>query len=71
MKSTNRERMRLEPQLLRAEEAAEFLNIGRAKVYEMMASGELPSIRIGRAIRVPLTQLREWLETRVGANSAA
>ena len=33
--------------LLRPAEAAEAIGIGRSKVYELLASGDLPSIRIG------------------------
>ena len=47
--------------LLKCEEAAKQLSMGRAKVYLMAASGELPSIRIGRAIRIPADALREWV----------
>src|SRR5947209_7942293 len=32
--------------LLRAEEVAELLGIGRSKSYELIASGDLPSLRI-------------------------
>ena len=33
--------------LLRPAEAAEAIGIGRSKVYELLASGDLPSIRVG------------------------
>jgi len=45
-------------------EAAEAIGIGRSKVYELLASGELPSIRIGGSVRVPLEQLRAWIEKK-------
>lgn len=48
--------------LLRPTEAAETIGIGRSKVYELLASGELPSIRIGGSVRIPLDRLREWIE---------
>jgi excisionase family DNA binding protein len=51
----------MEKLLLRPVEAAEAIGIGRSKVYELLASGELPSIRIGSSIRVPLDQLRSWI----------
>jgi excisionase family DNA binding protein len=38
--------------LMRAEEVARALGLGRSKVYEMMQSGELPVVRIGRSVRV-------------------
>ena len=50
--------------LLKCEEAAKRLSMGRAKVYLMAASGELPAIRIGRAIRIPADALREWVRQK-------
>jgi excisionase family DNA binding protein len=52
---------RLEPLLLRAAEVAQLLAIGRSKVYEMMSTGELPTVRIGTAVRVPAKALEEWV----------
>jgi excisionase family DNA binding protein len=51
--------------LLRPTEAAEAIGIGRSKVYELLASGELPSIRIGSSVRVPVDALREWIARRL------
>jgi len=51
-----------EPLLLRADEAAALLAIGRTKVFEMMAAGELPVIRIGRCVRIPKDQLERWID---------
>ena len=48
--------------LLRAEEVANVLALGRATVYTMMASGQLPTVRVGRAVRVPSHQLRKWID---------
>jgi excisionase family DNA binding protein len=54
----------LEKLAYRVPEAAELLGLGRAKTYQLVASGELPSIRIGRAVRIPAQALREWLEQK-------
>lgn len=40
---------------------AEALDIGTSKVYQMVASGELPSIRIGGSVRVPVDALKAWV----------
>lgn len=45
--------------LLTPVETARALGIGRSKVYELMASGELASVRIGRCRRVPCEALAE------------
>jgi excisionase family DNA binding protein len=47
--------------LLRPTEAAERLGIGRTKVYELMASGELRSVKIGAARRVSATALADFV----------
>lgn len=54
--------------LLKADEVARRLSLGRATVYLMMASGELPTFRKGRAVRVPARALEQWIErqTNVG-----
>ena len=48
--------------LLKANDVAKVLSIGRTKVYEMMAAGELPVVRIGTAVRVPWKPLLDWIE---------
>lgn len=47
--------------LLKPIEVAEVLRIGRSLVYVMLATGELPSIRIGRCIRIPRASLEKWI----------
>ena len=51
--------------LLRPTEAADLIGVGRSKVYALLASGELPSIRIGGSVRVPLDALRDWIANRL------
>jgi len=47
---------------LTVEEAGELLGISRAFAYELVARGELPSLRLGRRLLVP----RRALEALVG-----
>jgi excisionase family DNA binding protein len=56
--------------LLRATEVAEILSLGRSKVYEMLATGELPTVRIGTAVRVPANKLQEWIAKRIESKAA-
>jgi excisionase family DNA binding protein len=51
----------MERLLLRPVEAAEAIGISRSKIYELLASGELPSVRIGASVRVPVEALRAWI----------
>jgi excisionase family DNA binding protein len=48
--------------LLRPSEASEILGIGRSKTYQLMADGTLPTIRIGKSVRVPAEALRRWID---------
>jgi len=57
--------------LLRAEEAARALGIGRSKLYALLAAGELPVVRIGRATRIPAAALERWVEERTLPNVTA
>lgn len=54
----------LSPLLLRGGEVAELLNISRSKAFEMMQTGELPCVRIGRSVRVPRIALEQWIAAR-------
>ena len=54
------------PLLLRAEEAAKLLSLGRSTVFQMLATGELPAVRVGRAVRVPRAALEQWVRERSG-----
>ncbi len=51
----------IEPLLLTANEAAEAIAIGRSKVYELIMSGELESVRIGGCRRVPADALVQFV----------
>ena len=47
--------------LLRPTEAAQRLGIGRTKVYELMRSGQLRSVKVGGARRVSATALVDFV----------
>ncbi|HVC35059.1 MAG TPA: helix-turn-helix domain-containing protein [Chloroflexota bacterium] len=58
------------PLLLDATEAAKLLSLSRAKVCDMASRGEIPSIRIGRAARIPRDPLLRWIDQRTTVASA-
>ena len=62
--------VRMDRLLLRPTEAAEAIGIGRSKVYELLASGEIPAIRIGGSVRVPVDALRAWIASRLPEQQA-
>ena len=45
------------PALLRPEEVAAILDASRGLVYEMCRRHELPSVRLGRLLRIPREEL--------------
>ncbi len=47
---------------LKVPEVAEVLRIARSRAYELVADGEIPSVRIGRSLRVSRRELETWLE---------
>jgi excisionase family DNA binding protein len=48
--------------LLTPAEAAELLGVGRTTIYELMNSGDIPSVRIGRARRIPAADLVAFVD---------
>jgi len=50
--------------LVKPMEAAQLIGVGRTRIYEMLASGEIPSIHIGRSVRIPTDKLRQWVEEK-------
>ncbi|HKS69072.1 MAG TPA: helix-turn-helix domain-containing protein [Ktedonobacterales bacterium] len=56
--------------LLRPEEVAAILGLGRSTIYELLRAGELPTVHIGRATRIPARDLHRWIEQRITADGA-
>ena len=63
--------------LITVDEAAKLLRISRSKLYQMIARGEVPHVRLGGgageqdrgAIRINPISLREWLEQLEGSKT--
>lgn len=49
------------PVVLSVQQLAEVLQIGRNSAYDLVKSGQIRSIRIGRTIRIPQAALLEYL----------
>lgn len=47
------------------EEAAKVLGIGRNTAYEAVRSGEIPSVKIGKRLLVPVKALENMLPANV------
>ena len=57
--------------LLTVPEAAETLTISRSKLYELLASGAISSIRIDGSRRIPLTALEAYVSRLLAERTAA
>jgi excisionase family DNA binding protein len=45
--------------LLRITEAADLLALGRTTVYNLIRSGDLTTVRIGGAVRIPMEAVKK------------
>ncbi len=52
-------------------EAAQMLNVAKSTVYHLAASGELPSVRVGKAIRISKEAIDRWIQEQERRTSAA
>lgn len=52
----------VEKLLLTTTEAAAALGIGRTKLYELIGSGHISTVPIGRAVRVPAGDLHRFVD---------
>jgi excisionase family DNA binding protein len=59
------------PPLLTVPEAAEALAISRRKLYELLASCAIASIRVEGSRRIPLTALEEYVSELLAERTAA
>ena len=53
--------------LLTPQEAADALSINRSTLYALLMHEEIPSILIGRARRIPVQVLEEWIAGKLAA----
>ena len=57
--------------LLTVEDFAGEARIGRTKAYAIVGAGEVRSIRVGRAIRIPRSAVLEWIDSKAGNPASA
>lgn len=56
------QQMRKNDRLLKGDEVSQILNISRSQAYKLMQQGEIPTIRIGRSVRVRYESLWDFIE---------
>ena len=47
--------------LYRIDEAAELLSISKSRVYELVRSGQIRTVKVGKSHRVPARSLDEYV----------
>lgn len=57
--------------LLRVRNAAKMLDCSPARLYALIAMGEVPGIKIGGGVRVPVAALREMIARKLQEKAAA
>jgi len=58
--------MNVEPLAYTPREAAVMLGVSKAAIYRGAANGSIPSIRVGRSVRIP----RWWVDERTKKHAA-
>jgi hypothetical protein len=53
------------PEVLRARDVANYLDIGLGKAYGLMRTNEIKSFRAGRCLRTTKKSLRNFIDERV------
>lgn len=57
------------PLLLTVEQTSRKLHIGRSRVFELIATGELRSLSIGRSRRIPTAECERFITARMEAEA--
>lgn len=56
------------PEVMTIYQLAEFLQVPKNRAYQLVAKGEIPSVRFGKQIRVLKSRLMECLENNNSKN---
>lgn len=54
----------VEPICVRVNDAARMIGIGRTKLYELIATGEVETVKIGKATRITTASLHAMVKRR-------
>jgi excisionase family DNA binding protein len=64
------EQTTIEPLLLTARQAAKVLNVCEKTLWTLTKNGDIPAVRIGRAVRYDPADLRAWIERAKSAKAS-
>jgi excisionase family DNA binding protein len=51
--------------LLKGNEVAEILNVSKAFAYRLMSEGRIPTVKLGRSVRVRPEDLQEFISESI------
>ncbi len=57
--------------LLKGEDVADILQVSKSFAYQLIRCGDIPSVRLGRAVRVRLQDLERFIESNAYASNDA
>ncbi len=60
--------MNTEPLTLSVKTAAKKLGLGRSSMYQAIARGEVPVLKIGSRLLIPIAALQKMLDAKVPEN---
>jgi excisionase family DNA binding protein len=60
----------METRLLKSDEVAEILQVSKAHAYVLMKRGEIPTVWIGKIVRVRLEDLERYINEKATQNEA-
>ncbi len=58
---------RPEPICVRVNDAAHMIGVGRTKFYELIAAGEVETVKLGKATRITTASLHDLIKRQRGA----
>lgn len=56
-----------DPICIRVNDAARMIGVGRTKLYELIATGEVDAVKLGKSTRVTTASLHDLIRRRRGA----
>lgn len=62
--------MPVEKLLLTPKEVFQIIGVSRSKGYSLLQARVIPSIRIGKSVRVPKESLRQWVEYEISKQNS-
>lgn len=61
----------IEPLLVKVSQAAKMLSLSQSYIYEMMASGQISSVKIGGSRRIAVATIKQWIADHTVENTNA